>query len=111
MSDLETYELVQKEAKTVQFTVKDADGEVVNVSGAWCSFYGKRTLGTSTYLFEKNDSSFNKSNGANGILTVALDKDDLNWYGDAYAIVKIILTSGSDEDKHVFKLHLTQSVE
>ena len=111
MADLDTIELIQREAKTFTFIVKDTDGDVIDVSGALCTFYAKTTLGSSTYLFQKNDESFTKTNGANGIITVALSRNDLNFNGWAYAILKLIIISGSDEDKHIFKLYLTQSSE
>jgi len=110
MGSLTTIELVQKEAKTLTFTIKDSDGNVVDVSDAICSLYGKTSLSDTTYLFEKSDSDFDKSDGANGVITVGLSETDLNFYGYAYCILKLEINSG-DIDKYIFKLNLERSTE
>ncbi len=110
MGSLTTFELVQKEAKTLTFTVKDEDGNLIDVSDAVCSLYGKSSLSDTTYLFEKSDSDFDKSQGASGIISVTLDSDDLNFSGYAYCILKLEISSG-DIDKYIFKLNLERSTE
>lgn len=103
-------ELVQKESKTLTFTCKDSDGDVVDVSTAECSLYCKRHLDDSTYLFTKSSSDFNVSNGTNGIVTVNVSSTDLDFDGDAYCILKIVISSGN-VDKTVFRFHLQESDE
>jgi hypothetical protein len=110
MSSLTTYNLIQKEAKTFTFTIKDSDGNIIDVSNATCYLYGKTSLGATTYLFQKTDSDFDKSQGSNGIITVTLDSDDLDFYGYAYCILKLQISSG-DTDKYIFKLNLERSIE
>jgi len=109
--DLITIELIQREAKVFTFNIKDEDGNAIDVSSAVCSFYGKESLGATTYKFIKSDSDFNHTLGSTGVLSVILNKNDLDFYGWAYAVLKVIITSGSDENKQIFKLYLTKSSE
>ena len=109
MSTLITWDLIEGETKNFRFTVKDEDGNVIDVSEAVCSLVGKTSLKTKDNLFEKTDEDFNHSNGVNGILTVVLDEEDLDFSGYAYCILKIIITSGEDVDKYIFKLNLQES--
>ena len=109
MANLITKELVQGEIKNFRFTVKNSTGGVVDVSEAVCTLDCKASLGASTYLFQKDDDDFNHSSGATGILTVILDDDDLDFNGVAYCILKMVITSGEDVDKYVFRLSLQQT--
>lgn len=110
MSELTTINLIQKESKTFTFTIKDSDGNTIDVSSASCTLDCKETLGSTSYKFQKDNSDFNKSDGASGVLTVIVDSDDLNFYGYAYCILKLIISSGQT-DKYIFKLNLERSTE
>ncbi|MBN1467735.1 MAG: hypothetical protein JW924_03335 [Fusobacteriaceae bacterium] len=102
-------ELIQLEEKTLRFTVRDkVTKALIDVSDTECSFEIKVSLGAKEKLAEKDDTSFDKSQGANGILRLALKDNDLNWYGEAYGILTIVFDS-NNTDKSIYKFELTQS--
>ena len=100
--------LIQLEEKTIRFIVKDSDNQLVDVSSAECSLIIKESLGASEVLATKDDDDFDKTDGANGILRVTLEDNDLNWYGTGYGILTVIIASGNT-DKTIFKLELEQT--
>jgi len=109
MANLITYELVQGEVKNLKFTVKDKNGNLIDVSEAVCTLDCKTSLGATEYLFQKDDDDFNHAQGSSGILRVVVDSTDLDFNGVAYCILKIVITPDEDEDKHLFKLDLQQT--
>jgi hypothetical protein len=109
MANLITWELIQGETKNFRFVVKDESKNVIDVSEAVCTLIGKSSLGATTNLFEKNDTDFNHSNGATGTLTVVLNSNDLDFSGIAYCVLKIVITSGEDVDKYLFRLELQEA--
>ena len=109
MANLITYELVQGEIKNLKFTVKDKNGNLIDVSETVCTLDCKASLGASTYLFQKDDDDFNHVQGSSGILRVVLNSTDLDFNGIGYCILKLVITSGEDEDKYLFKLNNQQT--
>jgi len=104
--------LNQKEAKKLKLTLKKkSDGTIFNPSTATCTFYCKDALDSSTtYKFTVQDASFDKSQGASGILRIQLTSDNLDWYGEKYGILKMYFSS-TNIVKLIFKLIVTQSPE
>lgn len=89
----------QKEAKTVRFTVTDADGSAVDLSTSTLQFDIKRHKRDTTALVTKADAVFDKTSAALGIVTVPLSETDLDQaYGDYVGELKIVF-SGSNIDK------------
>jgi len=107
---METISLVQKEAKTLKFTVKDASGTVVNCSSATCSLYCKTNMSDSTYVFSKTDVDFNKSQASSGIIKVGLTTSNLNFVGKKYLLLMLSF-SATNVDKTYFEIILTNSAE
>jgi ribosomal protein S11 len=68
----------QGEAKTISFTVKDAQGAGVDLSGAVLLLGVKKDKSDSDYTFSKADQEFDKSQAANGIVAVNLTASDTN---------------------------------
>ncbi|MBM4301628.1 MAG: hypothetical protein FJ121_08875 [Deltaproteobacteria bacterium] len=68
----------QGEAKTITFTVKDALGTGVDLSGATLLLGVKKDKSDSAYTFSKLDASFNKARAAQGIVSVDLTGTDTN---------------------------------
>lgn len=111
MSNFIEINLIQKEAKTLKFTVTNKKtGVVVDVSSVTAILKIKRTLSTTTYLAEKADSDFNKTLGLSGILSVGLTSSDLDFTNTAYIVLKITF-SATNIDKTIYRLHITESGE
>lgn len=107
---MEQHNLIQKEGKNLVFTVTDSAGVVVNCVTTTCSLVIKSTLHSATTLVTKSNADFNKTQAAVGKVSVKLTPTNLNFYGDAYMILKIDF--GSDSiDKTIWHLTLTQSTE
>jgi hypothetical protein len=68
----------QGEAKMISFTVGDAQGARVDLSGAALFLGVKKDKSDSDYLFAKADQDFDKSQAVNGIVTVNLAAADTN---------------------------------
>lgn len=66
----------QGEAKTLTFTVKDALGAGVDLTGAALLLGVKRDKADKEYTFAKLDADFDKSGAAIGIVAVALTATD-----------------------------------
>jgi hypothetical protein len=66
----------QGEAKTVTFTVKDGLGSGVDLSGAALLLGVKKDKSEAEYTFSKDDPEFDKSQAANGIVSVNLSAAD-----------------------------------
>ena len=66
----------QGEAKTVTFTVKDSQGIGVDLSGATLLLGVKKDRSEGDYTFAKADQEFDKSQAANGIVSVNLSAED-----------------------------------
>jgi hypothetical protein len=68
----------QGEAKTITFTVKDALGTGVDLSGATLLLGVKKDKSEADYTFAKADQEFDKSQAASGIVSVNLSATDTN---------------------------------
>jgi hypothetical protein len=68
----------QGEAKMISFTVRDAQGAGVDLSGAALLLGVKKDKSDSDYLFSKADQDFDKSQAVNGMVTVNLAAADTN---------------------------------
>lgn len=64
------------EAKTLKFTFKES-GAAKDMTGATFTFVVKTAKSVASYLIEKLDASFNKTEIASGIVKVTLSKTDL----------------------------------
>ena len=68
----------QGEAKTITFTVRDALGTGVDLSGAALLLGVKKDKSEADYIITKTDQDFDKSRAANGIVAVNLAAADTN---------------------------------
>jgi hypothetical protein len=75
---MEKMVIKQGEAKTVTFTVKDSLGAGVDLSGATLLLGVKKDKSEEEYTFSKDDQEFDKSQAANGIVSVNLSDEDTN---------------------------------
>jgi hypothetical protein len=66
----------QGEAKTITFTVKDAQGTGVDLSAATLLLGVKKDKSEARYTFTKTDLEFDKSQAASGIVSVNLTAAD-----------------------------------
>ena len=73
---MEKIVIKQGEAKTVTFTVKDALGTGVDLSGAALLLGVKKDKSEAEYTFSKTDPEFDKSQAADGIVSVNLSAAD-----------------------------------
>ena len=73
---MEKIAIKQGEAKTVTFTVKDASGAGVDLSGAVLLLGVKRDKSEAEYTFSKADPEFDKTQAAGGIVSVNLSAAD-----------------------------------
>jgi hypothetical protein len=76
--------LKQGEAKTITFTVKDADGVVVDLSDAELALGVKLNLTDTAYAIEKDDTDFETTQAAQGIVSVELAEADTNLTPGTY---------------------------
>lgn len=101
--------LIQKEAKTLKFTLVDADGVAIDVSSATLYFYFKCNRDATTE-YEKVDGDFNKIQSANGIVKLPLDEEELNYIGLYYGLL-VTDFSATHRDKYYFLIDLEESEE
>ena len=73
---MEKMVIKQGEAKTITFTVKDALGSGVDLSGAALLLGVKKDKSDTEYTFAKDDQDFDKSQAAEGVVSVNLSADD-----------------------------------
>jgi ribosomal protein S11 len=73
---MEKMVIKQGEAKTITFTVKDAQGTGVDLSAATLLLGVKKDKSEAEYTFAKTDQEFDKSQAASGIVAVNLSAAD-----------------------------------
>jgi hypothetical protein len=73
---MEKMVIKQGEAKTVTFTVRDSLGTGVDLSGATLLLGVKKDKSEAEYTITKTDQEFDKSQAANGIVSVNLSAED-----------------------------------
>lgn len=89
----------RKEAKTLRFTIKDAAGDVVDVSAATLTFGVKRLKSDPAYKIEKDNADFDKTDANVGIVLLPLSATNLDQSPDLYVGELKIHFSGSNIDK------------
>jgi hypothetical protein len=104
------YNLKQGEKKNIVFQVKDADGQLMDLSSATCFLGVKSRKSDTSYVFSKNDTSFNKSNAALGEVSVLLSDTDTSTAGRLFAELKVTFGDGTIEKSTDFFLYIEQSV-
>lgn len=100
----------QGEKKFLVLTVKDANGQLVDLSGAalFLGFKSKKT--DTTYTFSKEDASFDKSNGASGEVSVLLTETDTATAGKFIGELKVTFQDTTIEKSVDFYLYIEQAV-
>jgi hypothetical protein len=102
--------LKQKEAKPIKF-VAQADGAPMNLSGATLFFGVKQTKNDTSFVFSKDDTQFDKSKAADGIVAVFLDTADTNQVPGAYVgELKIEFLDGSIDRSDDLNVVIEQAV-
>lgn len=102
--------LIQKEAKNLKFLVKSTDGQAMNVSGATITFYVKRNKGDTSYITMVADNTIDKTLASTGTIIIPVSTTDLDFYGDAYGLLKIQFSASSIE-KYYFNIRVEPSEE
>jgi hypothetical protein len=88
----------QREGDTLKF-VLTRNNAVVVLTGKTFSFVVKSDLDATTYLIEKQDADFDKTDAALGIVYVPITTSDTDLDpGTYYAELKSIITASTDED-------------
>jgi hypothetical protein len=75
---MEKMVIKQGEAKTITFTVKDAQGTGVDLTGAALLLGVKKDKSDAAYTFSKADPEFDKTQAASGMVAVNLTATDTN---------------------------------
>lgn len=100
------------EGKWVRFTITQ-DGAIVNCSAATFTFGLKKQWNDTEYIIEKTDTDFDKSEAANGIVSInitATESSSLDL-GTHVGELKIIFTADEDVDKsEIFNVNVKRSV-
>ncbi len=88
------------EGKTLTFTISRA-GAILDVSSSTARFVIKNEYDDTTYLLDKADSDFDKTDGALGILKVNLTATNTDTVGAGTfkAELRVIVTADTDVDK------------
>jgi len=87
------------EAKDIQFTYT-IDGVAQDVSSNTFSFKVKENILSETYVIEKADIDFDKTDAANGIVTCNITTTDSNIEARTYiAEIQMIVIAGTNVDK------------
>ena len=95
----ESVSFKRKEAKTLRFTIKDANGDVVDVSAATLTFGVKRLKSDPAYIVEKADGDFDKTDANVGIVLLPLSATNLDQSPDLYRAELKTHFSNSNIDK------------
>lgn len=89
MADLPTLVFKEGEARSgVQFTIKQ-DGSAINLSTATLTMSVRNKVTDASTIFDKSDSDFDKTDAADGIVTVNFSAADLASPGTYVADIKI----------------------
>lgn len=101
--------LKKKEAKTVTFTIKDADGKVVDVTLTTMTFVVKENVRGSA-LITKNDSDFNKVQASSGIVSFVLDSTDTDRDGHFMGELKIQFSTSNIDKSGTIDIEILKSL-
>lgn len=100
----------RKEAKAVTFTVKDNAGAVIDVSDPTAiEFIVKDKVGGST-IISKANSDFDKTNAANGEVTVPFTAVDTATVGTYIGELKITFSADSIDKSDFINLIIKDSI-
>ena len=101
------------EGKTLTFTIT-RDDAAVDVSSATFTFKVKAQISDTTYLINKADSSFTKTGGSNGIVTLNIPASEntsaLLPPGKYIAELQTVVTSDTDVDRQEFSFIVNESI-
>jgi hypothetical protein len=75
--------LKQQEAKRITLTLTE-EGAPVDLTGATLTLGVKKSKSDAEFAFSKADAAFNKSQAANGIISVFLSSSDLDQEAGVY---------------------------
>lgn len=100
----------QKEAKTLTLTVKE-DGTPVNLTGVELFLAVKRNKGDAEYAFSKEDDDFDKTNAANGVVSVLVSTTDLDQIAGPYVgELKVSYLDGTIDKSADLQIIINQAV-
>jgi len=105
--------LKQGEYKTITFTITDADGDVVDLSGALVTFdFEMKSLVSDTVaLITKTTADFGTANAATGIITMSLNTDDTNQTPGGYiGELKIGAAATNIDKSHNIDIFIQEAV-
>ena len=107
-----TITLKQKEGKTLKFEYKQSNGSVFNLSLATINLFVKDLKSDATYVIQKSDGDFDKSQASSGIVKVILNTTDLDVQAKKYVgeIVANFSVSSFDRSDDFF-LDILEKVE
>ena len=95
--------VIQKEAKTLKFTITDADGVVVDAALATLTFYLKCSE-DSTPEYTKLDATFDKTDAATGIVKLPLSTTEMDYTGIYLGLLKTEFTSTNTPQSRIGKI-------
>lgn len=101
----------QREGKWLQFTFT-RNNAVIDLSSATFTLVVKESYDDTTYLIEKVDGDFDKSQASVGIVRVNLDVDDTDLdSGNYFLEIRTVITADTDVDKSVtYTLQIERSI-
>lgn len=100
----------QKEAKPLTLTVRE-DGNPVNLTGAGLFLGVKRNKSDAEYVFFKEDEDFNKTDAANGVVSVLLSTSDLDQIAGPYVgELKVSYLDGTIDKSADLQIIINQAV-
>lgn len=88
------FALIKGEKKNIKFTIRDADDDLIDCSGAMATFEAKETIGGSADL-SVADGSMDKTDSANGVICVPIDTTGLTHSTDYYCELELVFSSAS----------------
>ena len=101
------------EAKTIQFTVVDENGDAINIASATASFIAKKSKNDadSDAVISKVDGDFDKTQASAGIITVVFDTTDTAEVVNLIGELKLIFASDNVDISADKTIQIAQSVE
>lgn len=100
----------RKEAKAVTFTIKDNAGAVIDVSDpTTVEFMAKDKVGGTTVISKAN-SDFDKTNAANGEVTIPFTAADTATVGTYIGELKITFSANSIDKSDFINLIIKDSI-
>jgi len=97
------------EAKEIVFTITDAASTSVDVSSATVTFVMKRVGGGATSI-SKADTSFNKTNAGNGVISCVLTSTDTQLPGRYVGELKINFNTNNVDKSRDIDILINEAV-